>query len=57
MKIYAKIDESGTAIYETALCSNCFPDAQESLYSGEYADATLNDSLQCQVCGAYAENH
>jgi hypothetical protein len=48
--LYARTSEQGTAISETALCAEHA--AKLNVPMDEYTDATGNDELACNICGA-----
>lgn len=55
--MYARQDDQGTAIGESALCPTCvqvprhreFVDSSDSI--GEHVDCSGNDDLACVACG------
>lgn len=60
MKMYARLDEQGTAIGESALCANCLTDPKNRAFATaadsttEHQDCTGNDALACIICGQHA---
>lgn len=57
-RMYALVNEDGTAMAETALCSVCYPEqgkqelaALAASEPGEWEDCTENDALTCRHCG------
>lgn len=63
--MFALVTDQGTAMHETALCGNCYPNEQNKGYAEEQAhmagdwdekenwhDCSGNDYLQCIICGA-----
>lgn len=55
-RLFAHVDEQGTALSVTALCTDCEAHAGESMFwdqdaVGERVDCTGNDALDCQRCG------
>lgn len=60
--MYARLDDQGTAIGESALCAPClqrpehraFADAPDSV--GEHMDCSGNDALSCVICGTASQN-
>lgn len=58
-QMFALTSDQGTAMHETALCSECFTDENKlavAIVAGEdesgrdFEDCTGNDALQCRVC-------
>lgn len=62
MTMYARLDDQGTAIGESALCALClqnsehraFADASDSV--SEHVDCSGNEALACVICGTASQS-
>lgn len=58
--MYARPDEQGTAIGESALCATCLQNPEHQAFAdstdsvSEHIDCSLNDALACVICGISA---
>lgn len=58
--MYARPDEQGTAIGESALCATCLQNPEHQAFAdstdsvSEHIDCSLNDALACVTCGISA---
>lgn len=68
MRIFARVSEQGTAMWETALCERhlagddkqhaqpVYADAADGKVSDDWQDCTGSEALCCQVCGYREES-